>query len=344
MNILFIAPRFHTNQYYTIKNLLKKFTLYLHCIKKGKTENYDDIRPIIIPQCSIVKNFFFYYNFFKKKKIDLIVIRFYRRPFLYFFLIFAKIFKCKIFIYDQAPVFFLKNNSLINIIKNFEKKFIFLFFSNKWYSTISNFDDSNNFNIPFVVKSKKNFLPLKKKFKILTIGKYQKRKDHILLIKVINKLLKKGHNIELTIVGEENNFENKLIFNKLSFFIKTNNLTNCIFLIKNVPHNKIEGFYKNCHLFVLPSYDEPASISILEAQGYSKPVICSDTCGTKIYINKNCGRIFKSKNLKSLENSILYFIYRKNIFHYFSINSYKNSLKNFSKEIFNKKFLKLLNK
>ena len=57
-------------------------------------------------------------------------------------------------------------------------------------------------------------------------------------------------------------------------------------------------------MFILPSKNEPASISLLEAMGNSMPVICSDTCGTRFYLKKNFSKIFKSDSLNSLTNSI----------------------------------------
>ena len=63
------------------------------------------------------------------------------------------------------------------------------------------------------------------------------------------------------------------------------------FLRLKITKNKIYNYYRNHHLFLLPAANEPASISLLEAIGYSMPVICSDTCGTQFYVTKKFGKI-----------------------------------------------------
>ena len=53
--ILFIAPRFHTNQYYLIKNLLKKNHIFFISLYEGKIENHKYLKPEIIEQSLISK-------------------------------------------------------------------------------------------------------------------------------------------------------------------------------------------------------------------------------------------------------------------------------------------------
>ena len=100
----------------------------------------------------------------------------------------------------------------------------------------------------------------------------------------------------------------------------------------------MEKEYENCNLFVLPSYSEPAAISILEAQGFGRPVVCSDSCGTRNYLNKSSSRIFKSNDIISLTKSIKYFLDRQNNYYIFVNKSYENALKNFSQKKFEKEF------
>ena len=348
MKILFIAPRFHTNQFHTLKNLLKKNRVYLHCIKKGSVENYTDIVPVIIKRNNSYKilkyfpSFSFYYNFFKHKKIDLIIIRFFNRPFFYFFICLGKIFKCRIIIYEQTPKLFYRNTNIKNILRNLEKKFIFCFFSKLWYSTILSSETRNLRQIPFAVEARKKIITIKKNLKILSIGKFQERKDHFLLIKTVKELLSEKYALTLTIIGQVSDLKSKLIFNKINHYVKSNNLTNKIIIKKNISHEKIKNYFFNCNLFILPSYNEPGSISVLEAQGFSRPVICSDTCGTKIYINKNCGKIFQSHNKQSLKKSIIFFLNRKNMFTYFFQKSYNNCIKNFTGQKYIEKLYKLM--
>lgn len=175
------------------------------------------------------------------------------------------------------------------------------------------------------------------------IGKFQSRKSHFLLIKVFSKLLK-NYKIHLTIIGEVSNQEHIKNFNYIKNYIKNKNLINACKIKTNVKFKAIEKEYENCNLFVLPSYSEPAAISILEAQGVGRPVICSDTCGTRNYLDKSSSRIFKSKDPNSLIQSIKYFLDRQNNYNKFINKSYENALKNFSQDRFQKDFTNFLNK
>ena len=54
-------------------------------------------------------------------------------------------------------------------------------------------------------------------------------------------------------------------------------------------------------LFVLPSREEPASVSLLEAMAHSLPVICSDSNGTQCYIRPGeNGYVFGTDDLDGL--------------------------------------------
>ena len=356
MKILFIAPRFHTNQFQTIKILMKKNTIYFFSLFKGKTEDYSLITPLIVEQSKFSKYlqsklalrfdtlYFPKINKLFKKinkiKPDLIIIRIYSRPLKYIVSIIAKIIGCKIVYYDQTKTF--GYSDLISFLKYIEFNFSRLIFGAAIYSTILQTPKQYN-SLPFVVKTKKKTNKIKKKFQILMIGKFQQRKGHLLIVKALKKLIVK-YNISLTMIGEVSNIEHKKNYEITKTYIKENNLSKNCKIITNVNYKSIYNYYHNCNLYVLPSHSEPAAISILEAQGVGRPVICSDTCGTKYYLRNNCSKIFKSNDLKSLVNSIKFFLNRKNYYLTFINKSHENALKRFSDKKFEgdfEKFLKL---
>ena len=354
--ILFIAPRFHTNQYYTIKHLLKKSRVFFIALYKGGIEDYSCIKPEILTQSNISKKIQSFFNlrfdtlYFPKildlqKKIsrikpDLIILRVYSRPLLYLVSFLTKVYGCKIIYYDQTPI--LKYNNFISYLKYCETITARFLFGAAWYSPIL-LEPNKKYTIPFVVKTKKKINYIKGKFKILMIGKFQARKSHFLLIKVFTELLRK-YKIQLTIIGEVTNQEHLKNFNFIKNYIRNNNLIKACKIKTNIKFKAIEKEYEKCNLFVLPSYSEPAAISILEAQGFGRPVVCSDTCGTRNYLNELSSRVFKSNDPLSLKESIKYFLDRQKNYNKFINKSYENALKNFSQEKFEKDFTNFLKK
>ena len=355
-NILLIAPRFHTNQYYMIKHLFKKNNVSFIALYRGGIEDYRFVKPKILTQSNISKKLQSLFNLrydtlyfpkildlyrkIRKIKPDLIILRIYSRPLLYIVSLLAKIFKCKIVYYDQTPL--IKYNNFISYLKYCESIIARYIFSAAWYSPIL-LEPKEKYSIPFLVKTKKKINFIKNRYKILMIGKFQKRKGHFLLIKVFSELIKK-YRIHLTIIGEVSNHEHVKSLNNINKYIRNKNLTDVCKIKTNIKFKSIEKEYEDCNLFVLPSYSEPAAISILEAQGFGRPVVCSDTCGTRNYLNESSSRIFKSNDSYSLTKSIKYFLDRQNNYNKFINKSYENALKNFSHEKFESDFTNFLNK
>jgi glycosyltransferase involved in cell wall biosynthesis len=61
--------------------------------------------------------------------------------------------------------------------------------------------------------------------------------------------------------------------------------------------------YHWADLYVLPSANEPAAVSILEAMSFGLPVICSDQNGTKCYVVEGGnGFVFRSGDVQSLSS------------------------------------------
>ena len=353
-NILLIAPRFHTNQYYMIKHLIKKNNVFFMSLYKGSIEDYRFVKPKVLNQSNISKKLqtlfnlrfdtlYFptikdYYKKIKMTKPDIIILRVYSRPLIYITGFFTKILRCKIIYYDQTPL--VKYNNFISCLKYLESKFSRFLFGAAWYSPIL-IEPEKKYSIPFIVKTKKKINFIKSRYRILMIGKFQPRKGHFLLIKAFTKLAKE-YKIHLTIIGEVSNQEHNKNFNYINNYIKKKNLTNICKIKINMKFKNIEREYENCNLFVLPSHSEPAAISILEAQGFGRPVICSDTCGTRNYLNNSSSKIFKSNNVNSLIKSIKFFLDRQNIYNKFLNKSYDNALKKFSSVKFQKDFTNFL--
>ena len=132
MNILFIAPRFHTNQFFTSKHLLKKNNVYYLCQYKGPIENYKFIKPTIckgffFPLNFNFKNFdntkaaflpdiYFLKKFLKRISPDIVILRHQSKIFSYICLFFLKLYKIKTIIYDQNELTLKVNKKFFNKI------------------------------------------------------------------------------------------------------------------------------------------------------------------------------------------------------------------------------------
>jgi glycosyltransferase involved in cell wall biosynthesis len=116
------------------------------------------------------------------------------------------------------------------------------------------------------------------------VGKYERRKNLKLLLEVFIELKKMYVDIQLIIVGSSGNNTRDEHYNELTELINKYNLAASIELHKNVANSEMVKLYSKANLFVLPSINEPASVSQLEAMSYGLGVICSVDNGTASYI------------------------------------------------------------
>ena len=358
--ILFANPRFHTNLYQTIKVLNKYYYVEMLVANKQIIEDYTILNPTMLKASFLSKilikifskfkknNRFYFPNFLelfkhlKKSLPTIIILRNYNKIFGLYIIIIAKLLSIKIVFYEQLGKNFFHNN-----------RFKLLFFSirnfilhSKFYTPIfKNFKKNilfyNFYFIPFLVEIKKKIYKQPNCVKFLFVGKFIPRKNLLLLIKIFSEL-NKSYNIKLYVVGEvstksHSNFF-KFIKNKIRFF----GVENRIKIIKNLNYKKIFNYYKLCDVLIMPSFNEPASISVMESLGQGTPVICGENNGINFYVKNNFnGLIFNENNEKQLKKKMLFFIKNKKRISIFSKNSYDYFKKNYSEKNFLNQFEKL---
>ena len=360
MNILFIAARQHTNYNGVFKALIKKNNIFFNSIYRSRIEDYSFVKPDILKQSLITKliliflgkdkikffyfpKFFEYYKYLKRVKPDLVILRITGRFNLYLNLIFLSFFSCKILCHEQkiSSRRTLKKTSIKNFLLYLEWFLLKFTFNIRFFSPIYKKVDKDFFYLPFVTDFKKKKFLKNKKTNFVTIGKFEKRKNYIFLLSALKKL---KTNFSLLIIGEKTKNTHSLNLKNIKNYIKVNGLQDKVKIKVNVPHKKINNFLKNRGLFILPSYNEPASISILESISFGVPVICSDTCGTKVYVKESInGFIFKTNNENSLLNKINFYLNSKKKFEQYSKNCLQYSSSELSSFNFNLYFNKILN-
>lgn len=143
--------------------------------------------------------------------------------------------------------------------------------------------DSNTLYVPFVID--KHIVPEQKQYfqnniiHVLCVGKFEPRKHHLELLQAIAKM-PLHDNIEITLVGESTRGWHKEYLQRVKSLITTLKLENRVIIKTNLSLKQVYCEYEKADVFVLPSTGEFASISQLEAMSCSLAVVCSDTNGT----------------------------------------------------------------
>jgi glycosyltransferase involved in cell wall biosynthesis len=137
-----------------------------------------------------------------------------------------------------------------------------------------------------------------KNFTIISTSRLTQRKGIIYLLKAVKNLIPTYPQIQLNLVGDgdqREEFEN---------FVKKNQLEKNVFFKGIVNHDKIIKEYQNSDVFVLPSFNEGMSNSLLEALASGLALISTDTGGAKDLIDKNNGFIVSMKNIQEIQKSL----------------------------------------
>jgi len=334
-HIMYIAPRYHTNQVPIVRALLEKGIKVTFLSQyMGPTENYQDLRPIVIGFSGL-------YNFFAKiitklfhldnkaviemnlkigippkgaierqiqeKKPDLVIAR---ERNIYSMVAYRACKKSSIdiILYNQSPYYLdcIKNDIMHKIVRGLTpKRRMTPVIGNKGSASIV---EPFSQYVPFVMQP--HFYPSEREwFKdgalhIFTVGKYEEGKNHLMLIQTVKRLCKeyKERPISLTITGECRTKEQKSYYDLLEKSIEKAPVR----LLKNQTAEEMDLLYKGTDLFVLAGTSEKASISQLEAMSYGLPIICSDTNGCAYHVISGVnGELFTDNDPESLYRALL---------------------------------------
>ncbi len=157
-----------------------------------------------------------------------------------------------------------------------------------WYTPVLGTFSPNAYSlehfyyIPFVIEAQPDALSKPwfegDRINILCVAKFEKRKGHKLLYQALARLAP-HYPLRLTVVADASTEERQKYRRALEELACQLQIAPLIEYRTNVPYREMGWLYRSHDLYVLPSYDEPASVSLLEAMAHGLPVICSDTNG-----------------------------------------------------------------
>ena len=170
-------------------------------------------------------------------------------------------------------------------------------------------------------------------FTVGCIANFWKIKDHITLIKSIQRIFENGSKIKLRLIGSGPTLKS------CKKYVIKNNLSKCIVFENEIAHEKLNDFYNSIDLFVLPSYYEALGCVYLESWATNTPFIGIEGQGISELISRSDRKtlLAKVQSTQSLTEKIL-IAYNNRSSHPFNIKyDIKNTICNFlSLDIFKK--------
>ena len=310
LHFLFTAPRYHTNQHFAAKALVDAGhdVSYL-VVGRGQSETYEAVHPEVLAvsvvsrtlgrmlarrshrpfelQCACPPIATFWRRL-RALAPDVVVVRHPDTWYGRLAVVTARLNGCTVLYYTQAPL-----HRPIDPLRRFVNSFRAWVAGARWITPVLGEPDryppavGAMCYVPFVMEPQT--APERKAWfagdaaNVLSIGKFQRRKNHGLLLQAIDRLSAR-HPVRATVIGECTTAEHREELAKLRRIRDAEGLGDRVRFKTNVPYGKVQEELARHDVFVLASRDETAAISHLEAMAHSLPVICSDANGTKCYV------------------------------------------------------------
>lgn len=274
-----------------------RFSCMLNALKKNKGVN----KPYVFP------NIIEYWRYLKQLNPDVVVVRDPSRYFSRLVMLLSLVMPFRLVLYNQAPLF-----RKTSIFRRWMVHVINVFFKANWMTPVMGLQDHGFKPLPrhYFVPFAAEWVGRQQKqregtWKILGIGKFERRKEQLTLLKALVRLSGSIPHWHLTWVGELSNEQHQAWYEEIVRFIHDNKIHNKVELVTNQPPSDMASFYTPADVMVLPSRNEPASVSVIEALAHGLPVICSHENGTACYlVNGYNGAVFKAGDEIALASAL----------------------------------------
>ena len=313
VHFLFTAPRYHTNQHFAVKALLDAgHEVSFLALTRRHSEVYDVLSPTVLESSVTLRAIGLrtppplkLAGLMMRGKPDAVVVRNPNSAYGFLSAATARLARRTVVFYSQTPM-----HRKLKWWERFVRALPAWLAGAKWITPVlgSPEDHSPAFGalryVPFVMEQQT--APERRDWcggtsvNVLCIAKFMRRKNHHLFVQAIARLTEK-YDVRATIIGECTTTDGEELLAEINRLVSMLGVEGRVQIKLNLPYVEVQKEYTNHDLFVLPSRDEPAAVSPLEAMSHSLPVICSDSNGTQCYIRPSeNGYVFRTDDLDDL--------------------------------------------
>ncbi len=334
MHVLYVAPRYHTNQVPIMKGWLREGhdVLFISQVVSAG-EDHRDIKPLELGFSKFFTFFFELSNLVKGRrdpdekfavyskkgfppifrlhqvlstfKPDVAILR---ERSLYNIVVYqmCKLMDIPCILYNQSPVWEPKRvhkPMLWRVVRKLSPRYRYTVSLGEEGPEMDR--DPHTYYVPFVMEP--HIRPEEKSYfkdgivHFLFVARYVEWKNYDVVLPAFLNLVKKGLPVHLTTVGQVGSAAEEEFYQGIRQFVKDNELTSYITMVRDANRDKVFSEYAKADVFLLPSR-EPISVSQLEAMSCSLPVICSNFPGKASYVkNGENGYLVEAGNQEELE-------------------------------------------
>lgn len=336
MRILYVAPRYHTNQIPIMEGWKEHGDDVLFLVQyTGQSEDYSVIRPVVLgygPVYSAVERIYLLIKRKQENALDLrlkcgtpsmrklcrlvrqfgpdVVITRERSVYSMAVTFLCRFFGYPVILYNQTPLWedSVKDDPAHRLVRLLTPKYRITPVFSLGRGVEGKTKEKYAYYLPFLMKP--HLAPQDRAYfageriNLFAIGKYQKRKNHKMLVEVVAELYKYWP-VHLVIAGEVSNSFHEAYYRELNALIGKLQLQDVVELKVNLKREEIFDIYKKTDLFVLASTGEPAAVSHLEAMSFSIPVVTGEDNGTACYVEEGVnGYIFRDNDREDLKEKL----------------------------------------